>query len=192
MYLINKKIVIRSWLLFIICGQCWANESAVYITFLNIYQSPEPNYYDLDLTFNISLSKKLIKALENSVPLTFEVEVSVHEKRDWLWDKKIKTVKARYLIVYQTLSQKFLLQNLSTGHTNTYPDLTQTLNAMGKAPQFPQVHKKYLQMTQRGYLKAKVSLVLNQLPVAMQAQAYLRPTWQVSSEWYSTPIPQNL
>ena len=96
MYLINKKIVIRSWLLFIICGQCWANESAVYITFLNIYQSPEPNYYDLDLTFNISLSKKLIKALENSVPLTFEVEVSVHEKRDWLWDKKIKTVNSTF------------------------------------------------------------------------------------------------
>ncbi len=174
------------------CSQCWANESAIHITLLNINRGAHPDYYDLALNFEISLSKKLIKALENSIPLTFEVEISIYEKRDWLWDKNIKTVKVRYLIVYQTLSQNFLLKNLTTGYTNTYADLSQTLSALGHAPQLPKVDKKYLAMSNRSFIKGKVRLVINQLPVAIQAQAYLRSAWQLNSAWYATRVPQNL
>jgi Domain of unknown function (DUF4390) len=187
----NLKLFALFCSLSLMQASLWANEPMAKILQLQVTPSDDAQSYTLELKFELQLSKKLIKALTSSIPLTFDAEISLYRDRGWLWKKHIRTQKNRFELSYQSLGQRYQIKNIQTGQISNHLSLEAALKSIGGATVFAPLQIKRKKSENLYFLYSQIRIVLSQLPVAIQAQAYLSPDWQVRSDWFITPLPHD-
>ena len=144
--------------------------------------------YRLDARFETDLSDAALEALENGVPLTVILEIQVLRGRKYLWDKRVASLEARQRVELHPLSRQYLLKNLNSGATRTYPRLEETLAALGNIVDFPMLDGHLLEHGEVYTLRLRARIDIKSLPPAVRPWAYVTSGWRLKSEWHHLPL----
>lgn len=141
----------------------------------------------LNATFSIHLSSGAAEALDNGVPLTFELQVQLVKQHEWYWD----TVESEHVqtrrLEFHALSRSYLVKDVDRGTQGNYSRLHDALAAVGTIDNML-VSSKPLGPGHNYYVRLRGSLDIEALPTPVRLLAYVSSGWDMDSEWYTWPI----
>ena len=137
----------------------------------------------LNASINYSLSGEAIKALNNGITLTFNVELSVVEPRRWLWNKHHANITLPYQIKYHTLAETYQVLDVKNNARHSFSRLEPALHALGTLNETP-IHALSTTYKPNTNVSLKAYLNIEALPLPMRPMAYITPGWYLSSSTY--------
>lgn len=129
------------------------------------------------------LSKKAMEALQNGVPLFWDIQVKIQQHRDVLWDKTLVDTAIRYRIQYHALLNMYRVSNESNGEVYNFSTLSAALDLMSAVRDFRLIEKAELAPEKQYLCAVKVNFDREALPLPLRPIAYIDPQWYLSSNW---------
>ncbi len=161
-------------------------------------QEPEPGFvvrtavtdlvdgvHYLSADIDYGLGETALEALENGVPLTFEVEVRVLRVRNWLWDPVEFEVKKRYEITYHPLAERFVIRDHANDTRTSYLSFRAAAGDIGRISDMPIVTDDALEAGEPYEIRMRVRLVVEAFPAPLRWVAIMFPRWRLTSDWYA-------
>jgi hypothetical protein len=138
----------------------------------------------LDAQCAIRLSSGAREALDNGVPLVFELQVQMVKTHPWFWDVvEIERSQVRQL-QYHALSRSYLVKDISAGTQGNYSRLDDALVAAGVIESLLITDQSLA--SDRDYnIRLRGSHDIESLPTPVRLLAYVSSEWDMSSEWYT-------
>jgi hypothetical protein len=143
--------------------------------------------YLLDAQFSIGLSSGAREALDNGVPLVFELQVQIVRKKNWWWDAIAVEIKQTRQLQYHALSQSYLVKDIDAGTQGNYRQLEDALHAAGSIRNLF-LTELQVEAGQVYNIRLRGSLDIESLPTPVRLPAYMSSAWDMKSEWYAWPL----
>jgi len=140
--------------------------------------------YLLNARMNINLNTGPKEALENGIPLVFEMQIQTLEKHTWYWDIVVGEYKQARQVQLHALSRTYLVKDLDTGATRSYLKLDDALQAAGFLHNFPVLDYERMKEGQSYSVRLRCNLDIEALPTPVRLLAYVSSAWDMDSEWY--------
>ncbi|MBL1321363.1 MAG: DUF4390 domain-containing protein [Methylophaga sp.] len=144
------------------------------------------NGYVLNARIDYPLTLRVKEAIANSVPIVFSQQIKLVRQtpllgKYWIWERTSWLTELRYEIRYHALSQQYIVRDLGTQNQNTYPSLSDALQALGSV--YLSLPPDHMVETQNLSLQIRSELDLYALPTPMRPGALLSKKWQLASPW---------
>ena len=140
--------------------------------------------YIIDASVAFELGYDVLEALDSGVPITLELEIEVQQPRELLWNDTVYSLTQRYRINYHALSDQYLVTNLTTQISTSFPTSYAALQALGEVRELPLIDQHLLQPDQEYLAQMRVSIVITELPAPLKLWAFLQSDWRAKSDWY--------
>ncbi|MHB1239413.1 MAG: DUF4390 domain-containing protein [Gammaproteobacteria bacterium] len=144
--------------------------------------------YRLNARLAFRLSATAAEALKNDVPLIIELQIQLMRPRRWLWAETVARLRQRYQVRYHALSRQYLVTNLNTGIRRIYPTRGMAFKAIGSIRNLPILDEKLLGGGHGDFVRLRVRLDIESLPLPLRPMAYLSSGWHLASDWYTCPV----
>lgn len=182
--------------LFASCAICQSQEScaseAGAFQALNaqlIEADPGPGFY-LSAQFSITLSSGAQEALDNGIPLVFELQVQLVRVHRWIWD----TIQTELILVrqieYHDLSRTYVVKDVDAGTQQNFRRLADAMEAAGAIDGLLLNDGQLADATAEYKIRLRGSLDIEALPTPVRLIAYVSSVWDMSSEWYVWALDQ--
>ena len=146
--------------------------------------------YVLSADIVYQLSAKAKDALQNGVPLFWDIQVKMVQHRDVLWNKTLADLVIRYRIQYHALLNMYRVRNEGNGEVYNFSTLSAALGLMSTIRDFRLQEKTGLAPDTKYLCAVKVSFDREALPLPLRPIAYIDPQWYLSSEWTPCPLKE--
>jgi hypothetical protein len=144
--------------------------------------------YLLNARMDINLNTGPKEALENGIPLVFELQIQTLEKHVWYWDIVVAEYKQVRQVQLHSLSRTYLVKDLATGAQRSYIKLDDALQAAGYLHNFPVLAFDRMKDNQTYSVRLRGNLDIEALPTPVRLLAYVSSAWDMDSEWYQWPL----
>jgi hypothetical protein len=134
--------------------------------------------------FSITLSPGAKEALENGVPLVFELQVQLVRTHRWLWDSVEAELKQIRQIQYHALSRSYVVKDINAGTQQNFRRLSDAMNAAGALKEVLLSDGQLIEDGADYKIRLRGSLDIESLPTPVRLIAYVSSAWDMSSEWY--------
>jgi hypothetical protein len=171
------------WLL-PLCG--YANEFAAEVKQAEITVQGDGYVLSADIIYQ--LSEKALEALQNGIPLFWDLQVKVQQQRALLWNKTLIDTAIRYRIQYHALLNMYRVRNEGNGDVYNFSTLSAALDLMSAIRDFRVIGKAELAPDKQYLCAVKVSFDREALPLPLRPIAYIDPQWYLSSDWTLWPL----
>ncbi len=170
--------------LFFVPGAASAQTDPFTIRSAHIYLDNKVYLVSADIHY--SLTRPVLDALHNGVPLTIELRIELIKNRQWpWWNETVAVIKQRYRLRYFALAQHYVLSNLNMGTESSYQTLEAALDALGRLKELPLLDQNLLPSGADYVARMRVALDIESLPTPLRLLAYLSSRWRLTSEWYT-------
>lgn len=139
-----------------------------------------------DMDYRLSVRAK--EALQNGVPLYWDIHIKTLQYRAYLWDKTLATIGIRYRIQYHALLNMYRVRNEGSHELYNFSTLSAALDAMSTIRDFRVMDKAFFAPTEHYAVGIKVTLDRDALPLPLRPIAYTNPQWYLSSDWTLWPL----
>ncbi|MFK7815435.1 MAG: DUF4390 domain-containing protein [Gammaproteobacteria bacterium] len=164
----------------------WSKTKAIKVNYLNVTALNDELRLDAEIAYE--LNSEVREALVNGIPLLFQVEVQVVSLQKWLWNKVITTTVKTHLLKYHILSKQYVLENLETGDSDSFPDLESVLVHQGRVSAMYITEADYLNDQENYVVQLRSQLLTSKLPLPLRMKSYFSPKWRLNSGWYEWPL----
>jgi len=145
--------------------------------------------YVLSADIVYQLSEKAKEALQNGVPLFWDIHVKMLQHRDALWNKTLADLVIRYRIQYHALLNMYRVRNEGNGEVYNFSTLSAALDLMSTVRDFRVLENAAGLAPEKQYLYAlRVNFDREALPLPLRPTAYIDPQWYLSSDWTLCPL----
>ena len=144
--------------------------------------------YVLSADIVYQLSEKAKDALQNGVPLFWDLQVKVQQQRDVLWNKTLVDTAIRYRIQYHALLNMYRVRNEGNGEIYNFSTLSAALDLMSTVRDFRVIEKAELVPEKQYLFAVKVNFDRDALPLPLRPIAFIDPQWYLSSDWTLWPL----
>lgn len=144
--------------------------------------------YHLNADIEYSFSDAALEGLQNGVPLVVVVEIEINRQRDYWWNESVASLRQRYQLAYEALTDRYVLTNLNSGADGYYPTRAAAISALGDVDDVPLLDAGLLDERELYNVALRASLDLDALPVPMRVMGYFSSDWRLSSEWRTWPL----
>lgn len=144
--------------------------------------------YVLTADIVFQLSEKAKDALQNGVPLFWDLQIKLLQHRDFLWDKKLVDTAIRYRIQYQAMLNMYRVRNEDNGKVYNFSTLPAALSLMSAIVDFPVIEKLRIDAEKKYLCFLKINFDRNLLPLPLRPIAYIDSEWYLSSDWTLWPL----
>ena len=141
----------------------------------------------LNAQFSIELSSGAEEAVQNGVPLVFELQVQVVETHTWWWDSVEIEFTERRMLQFHALSQSYQVKDLNDGTQGNYSRIDDALRAAGVIENLL-LTDQALDKGPSYSLRIRGSLDIESLPTPVRLIAYVSSEWDMVSKWYKWPL----
>ena len=144
--------------------------------------------YVLSADIVYQLSEKAMEALQNGVPLFWDIQVKIQQQRDVLWNKTLVDKAIRYRLQYHALLNMYRVRNESNGEIYNFSTLSGAIGLMSAIRDFRLIEKAELDPEKQYLCVMRVNFDREALPLPLRPIAYIDPQWYLSSEWTLCPL----
>lgn len=141
-------------------------------------------HYVLDANIPILLSPIAKDALQNSISLTWELQIKLEKKREFLWNKNLYSARHRYKIRYHPLLNMYQVKIGYNGRIVSFSTLRAALNAIESVQGLKLAALTEIQENTNLVGKLKMAFIKERLPLPLRPLSYFNPGWYLSSEWF--------
>ena len=163
-----------------------AKSSGIEVNYLNVIELN--NELRLDAEIAYELNSEIREALMNGISLIFQVEVQLVSSKEWRLDKIISSIVKTHLLKYHALSKQFILENLETGKSDSFPDLESVLLHQGRVSAVHVAEMGSLNSQENYIVQMRSRLLTNKLPLPLRMKSYFSPKWRLNSGWHEWPL----
>lgn len=144
--------------------------------------------YLLSADIDYRLSVRAKEALENGVPLYWDIHIKTLEHRDYFWDSTLVSAVIRYRIQYHALLNMYRVRNEDSHELYNFSTLSAALGLMSTLRDYRVLNKASYVSGKRYAVGIKVTLDRDALPLPLRPVAYTNPQWYLSSDWTLWPL----
>jgi hypothetical protein len=148
----------------------------------------QENTFLLNADLYIRFTPVILEALENGVPITLNIDITVKRERNFIWDETISELTQKYRIEQHALSGRYVLVNIGSGLSRSFRYLEGAIFTISRIRDFPVIHSIQLESGKVYYGEIEISLDIEALPPPIRPIAYLEKDWRLSSEEKTWPI----
>lgn len=142
----------------------------------------------LNAAVSYQLSRPMVDALHDGVPLTILVNIEILRQRDYWLDDVAARLEQRYRLEFHALTQQYLLTNLNSASQFRFPSLEAAVSVLGTIVRLPLLDRNLLDSHQQYYGRMEIKLDEEALPVPLRLLSYISADWHLKSEWYTWPL----
>lgn len=144
--------------------------------------------YVLDTNISYRLPPKVLKTVQNGIPLMWMLRVQVNRQRRYLWDERLADVLQRYRIRYHALMNIYQVLDENRGEASYFSTLPAALEAIGTIRGMPVPGLPLLSEEHNYSARIKMQLDRESLPLPLRPLSYINSDWYLSSDWYTWPL----
>jgi len=148
----------------------------------------EGQYYLISADIDYQFSEKASSALQNGVPLFWEIQIKIQQPRELLWPKTLVETSIRYRLQYHALLNMYRVKNESNGDVQNVSSLAAALELMSTLRNFRIPDNTNISPLPVTVLALKVDFDRNALPLPLRPLAYLNKQWYLSGDWTLWPL----
>jgi len=148
-----------------------------------IEADPGPGFL-LDGQFSITLSPAAKEALENGIPLVFELQVQLVRAHRWLWDAVKVELKLTRQIQYHAISRSYVVKDINADTQRNFRRLADAMDAVGMLEGLLLTDGQPLEDGADYKVRLRGSLDIESLPTPVRLIAYVSSAWDMNSEWH--------
>lgn len=143
-----------------------------------------PGAWTLTARIDYRLTPKAVEALENGVPLTFSVELSVSRVRGWWPDPEVLETTLERELGYDALTKRYLVRYGDGREPSSHATLFGALNALGRLQGVPVGDANALDEAQVYDVAVRAVLDQQTLPGPLQVIDFWSGGFSLESDWY--------
>ena len=185
------RLSLRRWrLLWLLCFAFQAYGEDYGFSILRAHLQPAGDEYVLDADIDYRFNPPAIDALENGVPLTLAINLSIRRQREFWLDDIIVNEQRHILVRYHPLAKSFQIVDQKTDAIQNFASLSALLDALGRIRNWRITPENRLDTTETYHARLSVDLDIESLPLPLRVVAYLSPDWYLQSpifEWHFEP-----
>ena len=144
----------------------------------------EAGVWYLAARIDYRLNRDTLDALQNGIPLTFELRVEVTEDRNWLPDEDVAALRQYFELSWQPLSRGYLVRNKNSGDQRAHTTLFAALNDLGRITALPLIDAALIEVDKDYQVRLRAVLDQQQLPGPLRMLAFWDDDFTLESEWY--------
>jgi len=152
------------------------------------YTAVDDGVYYLNGRVDLLLSKDAQNALENGVSLNIELQIEVSQRRRYVWDKTVASLRQRYQLAFHALTGRFVLSNLNSGERESFSSLDNALVQLGDIQRLPVIDEALLDTETRYDGNLRVQMDIREMSGPLRVLTLFWGDWRVTSEWYRWPV----
>ena len=138
------------------------------------------------------LNRATLDALQSGIPLTFELQVEVDRRRNWLPDEDVASLRQYFELSWQPLARSYLVRNKNSGDQRMHTTLYAALNDLGRIRALPLIDAAIIDEGEEYEVSLRAVLDQQQLPGPLRMLAFWDDGFTLESEWYRwTLLPEN-
>jgi hypothetical protein len=164
----------------------YADEFAAEVSQVELRLQGDSYVLSADIVYQ--LSEKAKEALQNGVPLFWDIQVKIKQHRDVLWDKTLVDKAIRYRIQYHALLNMYRVKDEGKAEVYNFSTLSAALDLMSAVRDFRVIEKARLAPEKKYLCAVKVNFDREALPLPLRPIAYIDPQWYLSSDWTLWPL----
>ena len=138
----------------------------------------------LSARIDYRLNRDTLEVLQSGIPLTFELQVELAEKRRWLPDLDVAALRQQFELSWQPLSRGYLVRNTNSGDQRAHSTLFAALNDLGRIAALPLIDADLIAEDERYEVSLRAALDQQQLPGPLRMLAFWDDDFTLESEWY--------
>jgi hypothetical protein len=165
--------------------RCNAGEFAAIIKTAQMDVQDDSYVLSADIVYK--LSEKAKEALQNGVPLFWNIHIKIHRPRHILWNKTLAETTIRYRLQYHALLNMYRVRNESSGEIHNFSTLPAALDLMSNLHAVRLTDKADIAREKQLQIELKVEFDRNALPLPLRPLSYLNRQWYLSSDWTVWP-----
>jgi hypothetical protein len=142
----------------------------------------------LNARIEYALSRQIVEALDEGVPLDIVLAIEIVRERAWLWNERIAHLEQRYQISHHALTRQYMVRNVNIGTHHSFPTLEAALSSLGSVSGLPLIDNNLLQQGQPYLVRLRSRVDTSALPVPLRLIALVSPEWRLASEWREWPL----
>ena len=100
-----------------------AGDSDGSVEIRSAYAQLDEGVYYVNARIEYVLSSAAREALRNGISLKIELQIQVNRYRRIIWNDTIASLKQRYRLSHHALTDRYVVANLNSGDTLSFPDL---------------------------------------------------------------------
>jgi hypothetical protein len=143
----------------------------------------EDEFYVMHASIDYAFSEHALEALENGVPLTLQFQVRLRRQGSWFWQSPVFENQLRFQLRYHAVAALYQLVNLGGGNRQSFATREAAIAALGEIHSLPIIKAEQLQRGEKYDLQMRVELDIDALPLPLRPEAYISPSWKLSSRW---------
>lgn len=138
----------------------------------------------LSARIDYRLNRDTLEALQNGIPLTFELQVELTKDRRWLPDEDVATLRQDFELSWQPLSRGYLVRNKNSGDQRAHTTLFAALNDLGRISDLPLIDAALVEEDEDYEVSLRAALDQQQLPGPLRMLAFWDEDFTLESDWY--------
>ena len=139
--------------------------------------------HELEARVQLILSGQALKALNNGVPLTIEMQVEVIRVRRFYVDDQEAELSFTYTLEYSPLGQRYVVRNDASGDQEAFATLYSALNHLGRVQGLPIIDDVLLKPDSNYRVRLR-ALLSSKVNTPLKFIFFWRDKWQLKSEWF--------
>ncbi len=134
------------------------------------------------------MSPGIRQALRDGVTLTFDLDTRVERERRFWVNASIVDLTLRRELAYHAVSDRYVVREVRSGETVSFPTLEEALAYLGKVDGWPILVEP--QLDGGSYVvSVRAGVRRGNLPSSLRALLFWTNDWHRESEWYSWSLP---
>lgn len=130
------------------------------------------------------ISSGIREALRDGVTLTFDLDTRVERERRFWFNASIVNLTLRRELAYHAVSDRYMVRDVRSGDTESFPTLEEALAYLGKVDGWPMLVEP--QLDGGSYLvSVRAGVRRGNLPSSLRVLLFWTNDWHRESEWYS-------
>jgi Domain of unknown function (DUF4390) len=138
----------------------------------------------LSASIDYRLNRDTLEALQNGIPLTFELQVELTRRRDWLPDEDVAQLRQDFELSWQPLSRGYLVRNKNSGDQRAHTTLYAALKDLGRISDLPLIDAALVDDAEDYEVGLRAALDQQQLPGPLRMLAFWDDDFTLESDWY--------
>jgi hypothetical protein len=138
----------------------------------------------LSARIDYRLNRDTLEALQNGIPLTFELQVELSRERSWLPDENLAELRQDFELSWQPLARSYLVRNKNSGDQRAHTTLFAALKDLGRIDALPLIDAALVDDGENYEVSLRAILDQQQLPGPLRMLAFWDEDFTLESEWY--------
>jgi len=162
-----------------------ANKLPGTVTVVSAQAAETAGMLKLNAQVDLGLSKPVLSALDNGLPISFELYVEIRQLRDWWWKEPVVSLTRRMRLEYHELSRQYVIEDQNTGTQKVVSEQSAALQELGTVRDIPIARTTKLDPDTHYRARMRAEVSVDEIPLALRASGYLSDDWHMRSDWYT-------